>query len=85
MEQTITDSLGNEITVIYDETTDTLTVKNPAVDEDFHEVTRVELSKPDMVIEIEGITGPDSWESWSDMETRNVLVQIWEENKKDKE
>jgi hypothetical protein len=85
MEQTITDSLGNEITIIYDETTDKLTVKNPAVDEDFHEVTRMELSKPDMVVEIEGISGPDSWESWSDEETRNVLVQIWDENKKDKE
>jgi hypothetical protein len=85
MEQKVTDSLGNEITIIYDEATDKLTVNNPAVDEDFHEVTRVELSKPDMVIEIEGVTGPDSWESWSDDAVRNILVEVWNENKKDKE
>jgi hypothetical protein len=85
MEQTITDSLGNDITIIYDETTDTLTVKNPAVDEDFHGVTRLDSSKPEMVIVIEGTDGPDSWESWSDEQTRQTLAQIWLDNKKNQE
>lgn len=85
MEQIITDSLSNVITIIYNETTDTLTVKNSAVDGDFHEVTRMQPSKPDMVIKIEGTEGTDSWESWSDVETREILHQIWDENKKDKE
>lgn len=85
MEQKVTDSLGNEITIIYDETTDTVTVNNPAVDEDFHEVRRMQLSKPDMVVEIEGLSGEGSWETWSDHETRELVVQTWLENKKDKE
>ena len=85
MEQKVTDSLGNEITIIYDETTDTVTVTNPAVDEDFHEVRRMQLSNPDMVVEIEGLSGEGSWETWSDHETRELVVQTWLENKKDKE
>lgn len=85
MEQKITDSLGNEITIVYDETTDTLTVNNPAVDAEFHEVRRMDSCKPDMVIEIEGTHGEGSWEAWSDEEVRNIVVTAWEENKKDKE
>lgn len=85
MEQIVTDSLGNEITIIYDETTDKLVVRNPAVDEEFHEVTRMQMSKPDMVVVIEGLDGEGSWETWSDHETRNLVVQTWMDNKKDKE
>jgi hypothetical protein len=85
MEQIVTDSLGNEITIIYDETTDTVTVKNPAVDGEFHEVTRMQLSKPEMVVIIEGTDGEGSWETWSDHETRSLVVDTWLTNKKDKE
>jgi len=85
MEQKVTDTLGNEITIIYDEATDKVTVHNPAFDDEFHEVRRFELSKPDMVVEIEGLSGEDSWETWSDHETRELVVQTWMDNKKDKE
>jgi hypothetical protein len=85
MEQIITDSLGNDITVVYDETTDTVTVKNPAVDNDFHEITRFEQSKPDMVVVIEGLDGEGSWETWSDIDARNSVVEFWLENKKNQE
>jgi len=85
MEQKVTDTLGNEITIIYDEATDKVTVKNPAFDNDFHEVKRFELSKPEMVVEIEGLSGENSWESWSDHETREIVVGTWLDNKKDKE
>ena len=85
MEQKITDTLGNEITLQYDETTDTVTVNNPAVDNEFHEITRSEISKPDMVLEIEGIEGEGSWEGWSDDATRNEVVKFWMENKKNQD
>lgn len=85
MEKKITDSLGNEITLVYDETTDSVTVNNPAVDGDFHEITRNQLSKPELVLEIEGISGEGSWEEWSDLDTRNEVVEFWLENKKNQD
>jgi hypothetical protein len=85
MENKVTDTHGNEITIIYDETTDMVTVKNPAFDNDFHEVRRSQLSKPNMVVEIRGLSGEDSWDTWSDFDTRHLVVQTWLDNKKDKE
>lgn len=85
MEQIITDSLGTEITLTYDETTDKVMVLNPVFDADFCEVGRLQESKPDMVIIIEKLTGEDSWETWSDHETRSEVVQFWMDNKKNQE
>lgn len=84
MEKKIIDSLNNEITFVYDEVKDKVVVNNPAVDTDFHEVTRNTECEPDaLLIEIEGISGEGSWEEWSDMDTRSQLVEFWMEHKKD--
>lgn len=86
VEQIINDSLGNVVTLNYDADTDTMTVKNTGVDSDFHVVSRnnsVELV--DSVIVIEGTDGADSWEAYSDEDTRGQIRLFWETNKVDKE
>lgn len=85
MEQTILDSANNTITFAYDDATDVVTVKNPAVDNDFHEVTRGDQFNPDMVLQIAGTEGENSWESWSDENTRVELANFWLANKKNQE
>lgn len=78
METTKTDSLDNTITMKYDDTNDTVYVKNSAVSEEFMEVT-----KNESMVEFDVIMIPDylDWDNWSDDETRGQLKLFWDEHK----
>lgn len=80
MEQTLTDTLGNTIVFKYDETLDSVFVKNSAVSEEFMVITKntAELCINDNVIMI-----PDflEYDTWSDAETRGQLRVFWDEHK----
>ena len=83
MEQVLTDSLGNTITLTYDAVADIVKVKNSGVDSDFREVRRELMWNPELVLEIEITEGneTDGWDSYSDEETRGLIRNFWLENK----
>ena len=78
METTKTDSLDNTITMKYDDTNDTVYVKNSAVSAEFMEVT-----KNESMVEFDVIMIPDylDWDNWSDDLTRTELKSFWDEHK----
>ena len=83
MEQTLTDTLGNTITFKYDETLDSVSVKNSAVSAEFMEVVK---NIDSLVVDLDVIMIPDFWEydTWSDDETRGQLKLFWNEHKVNK-
>ena len=80
MEQTLTDTLGNTIVFKYDESTDSVFVKNSAVSEEFMEVVK---NIDSLVVDLDVIMIPKFWEynTWSDDETRGQLKLFWDEHK----
>ena len=80
MEQTLTDSLNNTIVFKYDESNDSVFVKNSAVSAEFMVITKntSEACVADDVIMI-----PDflEYDTWSDAETRGQLRVFWDEHK----
>lgn len=86
MEQIVTDSLGNTITLTYDAGTDVVKVKNSGIDTDFREVTREVQWNPDLVLQMEIVSGDDDgWDTYSDEDTRNAIRQFWLDNKVDQD
>ena len=83
MEQTLTDTLGNTIVFKYDETTDSVSVKNSAVSTEFMEVVK---NIDSLVVEFDVIMITEFWEydTWSDDETRGQLKLFWDEHKVNK-
>ena len=80
MEQTLTDTLGNTIVFKYDESTDSVSVKNSAVSTEFMEVVKnIDID----VVDLDVIMIPDylDWDTWSDDETRGQLKLFWDEHK----
>lgn len=80
MEQTLTDSLNNTIVFKYDESTDSVFVKNSAVGVEFMEVVK---NIDSAVIDFDVIMIPDftEYDTFSDDETRGKLKLFWDENK----
>jgi hypothetical protein len=80
MEQTLTDSLGNTIVFKYDETLDSVFVKNSAVSDEFMTVTKnnSEGAVNDNVIMIPEFL---EYDTWSDDATRGSLRSFWNEHK----
>ena len=80
MEQTLTDTLGNTIVFKYDESTDSVSVKNSAVSAEFMEVVK---NTDSLVVEFDVIMITEFWEydTWSDDETRGQLKLFWDEHK----
>jgi UDP-glucose 6-dehydrogenase len=80
MEQTLTDSLGNTIVFKYDETLDSVFVKNSTVSGEFMEVIKNIDSD---VINFDVIMIPEflEYDTWSDDATRGSLRLFWDEHK----
>ena len=80
MEKTLTDTLGNTIVFKYDESTDSVSVKNSAVSTEFMEVVK---NIDSLVVEFDVIMITEFWEydTWSDDETRGQLKLFWDEHK----
>jgi hypothetical protein len=80
MEQILTDSLNNTIVFKYDESTDSVSVKNSAVGVEFMEVVK---NIDSLVVEFDVIMIPEfsEYDTWSDDETRGQLKLFWDEHK----
>lgn len=82
IQDTMIDSLGNTIELIYDEVEDVVKVKNSAVDSDFREVKRMAMWNPNVVLELETAGGTDDgWPYYSDEITRYNIRLFWENHK----
>ena len=77
MEQTLTDTLGNTVVFKYDESTDSVSVKNSAVSTEFMEVVK---NIDSLVVDFDVIMITEFWEydTWSDDETRGQLKLFWD-------
>jgi hypothetical protein len=86
IEETILDSSGSTIELIYDVGSDTVKVKNLSVDTDFREVKIMEMWRPNIVIGLETPNDDDDgWEDYNDYGTRSEIRQFWETNKVNKD
>jgi hypothetical protein len=86
IEETIVDSLGSTIELIYDVGSDTVKVKNSSVDTDFREVRIMEMWRPNIVLELETLNGgDDGWKDYSDENVRSRIRLFWETNKINKD
>ena len=84
VEETITDGLGNFITLRYNDENDQVTIKNTGIDGEFRIVyLNAAMSVPDNVITIEGINGPEQWEGFTDNTGRNFIGLFWLNHKID--
>jgi hypothetical protein len=80
METTITDSLGNTITMKYDTDTDSVFVKNSLIGDTFMEVTKNTAVTEDVIM----MEDHKDYSNWSDLDTRDKLREFWDEHKKTK-
>jgi hypothetical protein len=84
MENTVTDSLNNQITMKYEESNNMVYVKNSGVDEEFYpvlmdkDVTFDGQPEPVNIMKIVGTV----WDDWSDLQTRVLLRAFYENNVK---
>jgi hypothetical protein len=82
MQDIIVDSLGNTIELTYDAGTDTVKVKNSAVDSDFRELKRMAMWPDEVILELETEDGgDDGWNDYSDEITRYNIRLFWLNNK----
>jgi hypothetical protein len=85
VEQIINDGLGNIITLRYDETTDTVLVKNNNIHENFREIYLNDSSEViEDVITIENTNEVGEWDSYTDDFGKIELKLFWDEHKVDK-
>jgi hypothetical protein len=85
VEQIINDGLGNIITLRYDDTTDTVLVKNNNIHENFREVYLNDSSEViEDVITIENTNGVGEWDSYTDDFGKVELKLFWDTHKVDK-
>ena len=80
MEQTLTDTLGNTIIFKYDETLDSVFVKNSAVSTEFMVITK-NTSEGAIIDDVIMIPEFLEYDTWSDDETRGQLRVFWNEHK----
>jgi hypothetical protein len=85
VEQVINDGLGNVITLKYDDSTDSVLIKNSNVHEDFRKIYLNDSSDiVEEVITIENRNGLNEWNNYTDDFGRWEMQLFWEEHKKDK-
>ena len=86
VEETITDNLGNSLTLRYDDVNDQITIRNTGIDGEFRFIyLNAAVLDPDRAITIFGIDGPEEWESFTDNLGRVTMQLFWDTNKVDKE
>jgi hypothetical protein len=86
VEETITDNLGNSLTLRYDNVNDQITIRNTGIDGEFRVVYLNEaMLDPYHVVTIDEVMGPEEWEGFTDDLGRTVIQTFWDTHKVDKE
>ena len=86
IQETIVDSFGSTIELIYDVDNDVVRSKHLSIDSDFREVKRLSMFNPGIVIGLETPNGMDDrWEDYTDQASRSRIREFWETNKVNKD
>ena len=86
VEETITDSLGNSLTLRYDDVNDQVSIRNTGMDGEFRLIyLNPAMLVPDNVITVVDVDGPEEWEGFTDDLGRGQMKLFWETHKIDKE
>jgi hypothetical protein len=86
VEETITDNLGNSLTLRYDNVNDQITIRNTGIDGEFRVVYLNEaMLDPYHVVTIDEVRGPEEWEGFTDDLGRTVIQNFWDTHKVNKE
>jgi hypothetical protein len=86
VEETITDNLGNSLTLRYDDVNDQITIRNTGIDGEFRVVYLNEaMLDPYHVVTINEVRGPEEWEGFTDDLGRTVIQNFWDTHKVNKE
>jgi hypothetical protein len=85
VEQVVNDGLGNVITLKYDDSTDSILVKNSNIHDDFRKIYLNDSPEiVENVITIEDRNGPDEWNNYTDDFGRWELQLFWDTHKQNK-
>jgi hypothetical protein len=86
VEETITDNLGNSLTLRYDDVNDQITIRNTGIDGEFRVVYLNEaMLDPYHVVTINEVRGPEEWEGFTDDLGRTIIQNFWDTHKVNKE
>jgi hypothetical protein len=86
VEETITDNLGNSLTLRYDNVNDQITIRNTGIDGEFRVVYLNEaMLDPYHVVTIDEVRGPEEWEGFTDDLGRTIIQNFWDTHKVNKE
>ena len=80
MQNIVTDSSGNTITMKYDSATDTVTINNATLDSTYY-IVDYNQSTEVLPLKVVNIESEHGWEDFTDFETKTALIEFFETNK----
>ena len=86
LEETITDTLGNSLTLRYDDVNDQVSIRNTGIDGEFRLIhLNPAMLVPDNIITVADVNGPEEWDSLTDDIGRGKMKLFWDTHKINKE
>ena len=86
LEETITDTLGNSLTLRYDDVNDQVSIRNTGIDGEFRLIhLNPAMLVPDNIIPVADVNGPEEWDSFTDDIGRGKMKLFWDTHKINKE
>ena len=86
LEETITDTLGNSLTLRYDDVNDQVSIRNTGIDGEFRLIhLNPAMLVPDNIITVADVNGPEVWDSFTDDIGRGKMKLFWDTHKINKE
>ena len=86
LEETITDTLGNSLTLRYDDVNDQVSIRNTGIDGEFRLIHLTPaMLVPDNIITVADVNGPEEWDSFTDDIGRGKMKLFWDTHKINKE
>ena len=86
LEETITDTLGNSLTLRYDDVNDQVSIRNTGIDGEFRLIhLNPAMLVPDNIITVADVNGPEEWDSFTDDIGRGKMKLFWDTHKINKE
>jgi hypothetical protein len=86
LEETITDTLGNSLTLRYDDVNDQVSIRNTGIDGEFRLIhLNPAMLVSDDIITVADVNGPEEWDSFTDDIGRGKMKLFWDTHKINKE
>ena len=86
LEETITDTVGNSLSLRYDDVNDQVSIRNTGIDGEFRLIhLNPAMLVPDNIITVADVNGPEEWDSFTDDIGRGKMKLFWDTHKINKE